>query len=99
MGLFGRLQIIWADGGYLGALVQWVKRLRPFGKLHLEIVRRCDRSEGFKVLPKRWIMERTFGWLIKSRRLCRDYEVRLDHSEAMIRICMIRLMVRRLASI
>lgn len=99
LGLFGRLQIIWADGGYLGSLVQWVKRLRPFGKLHLEIVRRCDRSDGFKVLPKRWIIERTFGWLIKSRRLCRDYEVRLDHSEAMIRICMIRLMVRRLASI
>jgi putative transposase len=97
--LFGRLQIIWADGGYLGSLVQWVKRLRPFGKLHLEIVRRCDRSGGFKVLLKRWIIERTFGWLTKSRRLCRDYEVRLDHSEAMIRICMIRLMVRRLASI
>jgi putative transposase len=99
VGLFGRLQIIWADGGYLGSLVQWVKRLRPFGKLHLEIVRRCDRSDGFKVLPKRWIIERTFGWLVKSRRLGRNYEVRLDHSEAMIRICMIRLMVRRLASI
>jgi len=99
LGGFGRLQIIWADGGYLGSLVEWVKRLRPFGKLHLEIVRRCDRSAGFKVLPKRWIIERTFGWLVKSRRLCRDYEVRLDHSEAIIRICMIRLMVRRLASI
>jgi putative transposase len=99
VGLFGRLQIIWADGGYLGSLVQWVKRLRPFGKLHLEIVRRSDRTKGFAVLPKRWIVERTFGWLTKSRRLCRDYEVRLDHSEAMIRICMIRLMVRRLASI
>jgi putative transposase len=96
---FGRLQIIWADGGYLGSLVQWVKRLRPSGKLHLEIVRRCDRASGFKVLPKRWIVERTFGWLTKSRRLCRDYEVRVDPSEAMIRICMIRLMVRRLASI
>ncbi len=89
--LYGRLQVIWADGGYLGALVQWVKQLRPFGKLRLEIVRRCDQTEGFKVLPKRWIVERTFGWLYKSRRLCRDYEVRLDHSEAMIRICMIRL--------
>jgi putative transposase len=99
MSLFGRLQIIWADGGYLGSLVQWVKQLRPFGKLHLEIVRRGDRASGFKVLPKRWIVERTFGWLTKSRRLCRDYEVRLDHSEAMIRICMIRLMIRRLASI
>jgi transposase len=97
--MFGRLQIIWADGGYLGALVRWVKELRPFGKLRLEIVRRCDHAKGFKVLPKRWIVERTFGWLSKSRRLCRDYEVRLDHSEAMIRICMIRLMVKRLASI
>jgi putative transposase len=95
--LYGRLQIIWADGGYLGALVQWVKQLRPFGKLRLEIVRRSDRDQGFHVLPKRWIVERTFGWLYKSRRLCRDYEVRLDHSEAMIRICMIRLMLRRLA--
>src|ERR1700677_478300 len=95
--LFGRLQIIWADGGYLGALVNWVKQLRPYGKLKLEIVRRCDQVKGFKVLPKRWIVERTFGWFFKSRRLCRDYEVRLDHSEAMLRICMIRIMVRRLA--
>ena len=95
--LYGRLQVIWADGGYLGALVQWVKQLRPFGKLRLEIVRRCDQTKGFKILPKRWIVERTFGWLYKSRRLCRDYEVRLDHSEAMIRICMIRLMLKRLA--
>ena len=96
--LFGRLQIIWADGGYLGALVHWVKGLRPFGKLHLEIVRRSDRLQGFTVLPKRWIVERTFGWLSKSRRLRTDYEVRPDHSEAMIRICMIRLMLTRLAS-
>src|SRR6266852_6105859 len=97
LGLYGRLQVIWADGGYLGALVQWVKQLRPFGKLQLEIVRRCDQTKGFKVLPKRWIVERTFGWLYKSRRLRSDYEVRLDHSEAMIRICMIRLMLKRLA--
>jgi transposase len=96
--LFGRLQIIWADGGYLGKLVPWVKQLRPYGKLKLDIVRRCDRAKGFQVLPKRWIVERTFGWLYKSRRLCRDYEVRPDHSEAMIRICMIRLMIRRLAN-
>ena len=93
-----RVQIIWADGGYLGKLVQWVKPLRPFGKLKLEIVRRCDHARGFKVLPKRWLVERTFGWLYKSRRLGRDYEVRLDQSEAMIRICMIRLMIKRLAA-
>jgi len=96
--MFGRLQIIWADGGYLGTLVQWVKQLRPFGQLRLEIVRRCDKAKGFKVLPKRWIVERTFGWFFKSRRLCRDYEVRVDHSEAMIRICMIRIMVKRMAN-
>ena len=95
--MYSRVQVIWADGGYLGSLVQWVKQLHPFGKLHLEIVRRSDRQKGFKVLPKRWIVERTFGWLSKSRRLCRDYEVRLDHSESMIRICMIRIMLRRLA--
>ena len=91
--MYGRLQIIWADGGYLGALIDWVKQLR------LEIVRRCDQVRGFQVLPKRWIVERTFGWLFKSRRLCRDYEVRPDHSAAMIRICMIRIMVKRLAAI
>ena len=97
LSMYQRVQIIWADGGYLGALVRWVKKLRPFGKLKLEIVRRCDDVKGFKVIRKRWVVERTFGWLVKSRRLCRDYEVRLDHSEAMIRICMIRLMVKRLA--
>ncbi len=97
--MYCRVQVLWADGGYLGALVQWVKQLRPFGKLHLEIVRRSDQVKGFKVLPKRWIVERTFGWFVKSRRLCRDYEVRPDHSEAMIRICMIRLMLKRLAAI
>jgi putative transposase len=95
---FGRLQIIWADGGYLGTLVSWVKQLRPFGKLRLEVVRRRDHAKGFTVLPKRWIVERTFGWLVKSRRLCRDYEVRLDHSESMIRLCMIRIMLTRLAA-
>lgn len=96
---FGRIQIIWADGGYLGQLVQWVKALRPYGRLKLEIVRRSDHTKGFHVLPKRWIVERTFGWFHKSRRLCRDYEVRTDHSEAILRICMIRLMVKRLANV
>jgi transposase len=97
LAMYVRVQIIWPDGGYLGTLVQWVKQLRPFGKLRLEIIRRSDRAKRFTPLPKRWIVERTFGWFTKSRRLCRDYEVRLDHSESMIRICMIRLIVRRLA--
>lgn len=98
LSMYHRIQIIWADGGYLGKLVGWVKQLRPCGRLQLEMVRRCDDSKGFKVVRKRWIVERTFGWLYKSRRLCRDYEVRLDHSESMIRICMIRIMLRRLAA-
>ena len=98
--LFGRLQVIWADGGYLQEI--WCAGSSSFGPMascKLEIVRRSDQVKGFKVLPKRWIVERTFGWFFKSRRLCRDYEVRLDHSEALIRICMIRLMVKRLASV
>ena len=57
--LFGRLQVIWADGGYAGALVAWVKGLRPFGKLHLDIVRRSDDAKGFQLVRKRWIVERT----------------------------------------
>jgi hypothetical protein len=84
---------------YLGALVRWVKQLRPHGKLRLEIVGRCDDVKGFEVLPKRWVVERAFGWLVKSQPLRRDYEVRLDHSKAMNHICMIRIMVRRLATI
>ena len=81
----------------MGTLLQWVKQLRPFGKLRMEIVRRYQ-TKGFKVLPKRWLVERTFAWFFKSRRLCRDYEIRLDHSQAMMHLCMIRLMVRRLAA-
>jgi transposase len=96
--MYGRLQIIWADAGYLGALVSWVKELRPFGKLRLEIVPHWDEVKGFKVLPRRWVVEREFRWLFKSRRFCRDYEVRLEHSETMIRICMIGIIVRRLAA-
>lgn len=97
LSMYHRIQIIWADGGYLGQLVTWVKQLRPYGKLKLEIVRRRDDVQGFEVLPKRWIVERTFGWLVKSRRLVRDYEVRIEHSESMIRLCMIRIMLKRLA--
>ncbi len=96
--LFGRLQIIWADAGYAGVLVAWVKGLRPFGKLHLDIVRRSDDAKGFQLVGKRWIVERTFSWLYKSRRLSRDYEQRPDHSESHIYVCMCRLMLKRLAS-
>ena len=63
----------------------------------IEIVRRIDAEPGFKVLPRRWVVERTFGWLIRWRRLVRDFEQRLDVSEAMIHVAMGGLLLRRIA--
>lgn len=94
---FSRLRLIWADGGYAGRLIEWVYKLRRRGKVTLEIVKRNDDIRGFKVLPKRWIVERTFGWLGRWRRLSKDYEYLTSTSEIMIRIAMIGLMTRRLA--
>jgi len=98
LGVLRRLQVIWADTKYgVHWLLDWLRDQRPYGKLHLDIVSKPPGQKGFSVLRKRWIGERTFGWLIKSRRLVRDYEVRTDHSEAFIYIAMIRIMLRRLA--
>ncbi len=94
---FMRLRLIWADGGYAGQLVQWVSQLRPTKRLRLEIVKRSDDIKGFKVLPRRWVVERTFGWLGRQRRLSKDYELRPQTSETMIYVTMIGLMLRRLA--
>jgi putative transposase len=91
---FPRLQRIWADGAYAGKLVDWAKDL---GQWVLEIVKRADDAVGFEVLPHRWIVERTFAWLGRFRRLSKDYEVLIETSRAMIHVAMIRLMVRRLA--
>jgi putative transposase len=93
--LVKRLELIWADGGYRGALIAWVEE--TFG-WKLEIVEKQDGQVGFQVLPKRWVVERSFGWLVRQRRLARDYERLPETSEAFIYIAMIRLMVRRLAS-
>jgi putative transposase len=93
-GCFPRLQRIWADGGYAGKLIEWLHRL--YGCV-LEIVKRNDDLTGFHVLPRRWVVERTFGWLGRYRRLSKDYEYLLDTSETMIQIAMIQLMLRRLA--
>jgi putative transposase len=90
-----RLTLIWADGGYAGQLVAWVA---AFAGWVLEIVKRSDDAQGFEVLPHRWIVERTFGWLSKYRRLGKDYEETIASSEAWIRIAMIHLMARRLAT-
>lgn len=91
-----RLRLIWADGGYAGALVSWLWQLRARRRVRLEIVKRSAAQRGFAVLPKRWIVERTLGWLMKQRRLRGDYEQLLATSETMIHVAMIRLMLRRL---
>jgi transposase len=75
---FGWLKRIWTDGGYAGQLQQYVANLPRHRQVELEIVKRSDDVKGFKVLPKRWIVERTFGWFVRNRRLVRDYEVRTD---------------------
>lgn len=92
---FGWLRKIWADGGYAGALEIWVANLRLGRAARLEIVRKF--AGPFKVLPRRWVIERTFAWLSRNRRLARDYEVKTEHSEAFIYIAAIQLMTRRLS--
>jgi transposase len=95
---YGRIKKIWADGGYAGTLEREVANLPRHRQVDLEIVKRSDVMTGFKVLPRRWVVERTFGWLIQSRRLVRDYEVKIEHSEAMIYLSMSKRMLARIAS-
>ena len=89
-----RLERIWADGAYGGQLVEWTRE--TFG-WELEIVRRPEGSKGFTLLPKRWVVERTFGWLGRYRLMSKDYEAKESSSEADIRLAMIHVMIRRLA--
>ncbi len=92
-----RLRRIWADGADSGDLLAWVWARRPWRTVHVEIVRRPTGVKGFQWLPWRWIVERTFGWLGRYRRLSKDDEYLPQTSEAIIRVAMIHLMVRRLA--
>jgi len=91
---FPRLQLIWADGGYAGQLVEFVKT--QF-KWVLEIVKRSDDVAGFQVLPRRWVVERTLAWLSRNRRLSKDYERLPQTSEAFCYLAMSHLMLKRLA--
>lgn len=85
---------VFADGAYDRAQLMDKAAFLDFT---VEIIRRTDKAKGFEVLPRRWVVERTFGWMTRWRRLVRDYEQRLDVSEAMILIAMASLTLRRIA--
>jgi putative transposase len=92
-GRFSRLKLVWADAMYQ-RMVDWVARWRPARPIRLEIVKRDEA--GFKVLRRRWVVERTFAWLGRCRRLSKDYEATTGSSEAWVKVAMIHLMARRL---
>jgi putative transposase len=93
--LVPRLKKIWADGAYTGKkLARWCEEQ---GGWEVEIVERSTETEGFTVLPHRWIVERTLGWLMRNRRLSKDYERKVQTSETFIEVAIIRVILKRLA--
>jgi putative transposase len=94
---FPKLKLVIADGAYAGALEQYVKTALPGQPLRLQIVKRSDAVSGFVVQPWRWVVERTFGWLGRYRRMSKDYEQHTQSSEAMLSLAMVHIMSRRLA--
>ena len=90
---FTWLRKVWVDGGYTGQeFAQWVKGQRP--NLEVEVVKRSDEVSGFEVLPRRWVVERTIGWLMRHRRLVRDYEKTETSAAAWVYLAMIRIQLR-----
>ena len=87
-----RLEQIWADGAYAGYLVEWTRKQCGW---RLVIVSKLPNQVGFQVLPRRWVVERTFGWLGRNRRLAKDYEEYAESSEAWVYLASIRLLLRR----
>ena len=90
---FPRLKKLWADGTYAGTFVE---QARAYG-LEVEITTHLSDQPGFQVIPRRWVVERTFAWLGNYRRLSKDYEYWVYASDAMIYAAMVHIMVRRLA--
>ena len=93
---FPRLRKLWVEGGYTGeTFAKWVRD--QWAKLEVEVIKRSDVKSGFNVLPRRRVVERTFGWLMRHRRLVRDYEHTEASAESWIHLVMIRIQLRRLA--
>jgi transposase len=94
-GMYPFLQKLFADGGYQGPVFQKaVAKVLPH--LSIEIVKRSDHTKGFEVLPRRWVVERTFAWLNRCRRLAKDFENLTRNAVAFLRLASIRLMLRKL---
>lgn len=89
------LRHVFADGGYAGPKLKGA--MQKIGTFTLEIVKRTDKAKGFEVLPRRWVVERTFAWLGRCRRLAKDWEKSIASAEAWIYVAHIRLLTRRLA--
>ena len=96
-GLHPFLLKLYADGGYQGPIFQSAVR-KILRQIDVEIVKRADTANGFAVLPKRWIVERTLAWISRCRRLAKDFERHARKAAAFIRLAMIRLMLRRLTT-
>jgi transposase len=104
-GAFPRLELVWADGAYAGTFARWLQDERGW---RVEVPKHRDRHlwrhglekkpKGFQVIPRRWVVERTFAWLSRSRRLARDHERLPETGEAMIQEAMSRIMLRRIAA-
>ena len=90
------LELLWVDGGYTGK--NFARVARQVCNARVEVIKRSDDACGFQVLPRRWVVERTFSWLLNSRRLRVDYELLPEVSESFIYASMIRILLRRLAS-
>jgi transposase len=96
-GRFPWLRHVFADGGYAGPQLR--KMLKKIGTWTLEIIKRSDTTKGFEVLPRRWVVERTFAWLNRNRRLAKDFENTIESATAWLFMASVQLITRRIATL
>jgi transposase len=94
--LYPWLRHVFADGAYNGAKLE--AALRKIGRWTVEVVKRCDAAQGFVVLPRRWVVERTFAWLNRNRRLAKDFEASIQSALAWLFLASVKLLMRRLGN-